>query len=489
MSFSEDGSSLFTSGRNGGVNVRSTADPDSMISPSGIDVMSGKVSASKWSFLEPLSSYSSSPKKDFVAVSSDAGWISLYEYEYGRQVSRIILGRKRSWVTLDGSNRFDTTSISELDSVYFTFSDAELSPYSLEVFLRDYYEPNLLGRLLSCREAEASGEEPDACSEAFKPVRPLAELNRIQPNVEIAGVRRGGSADEVFVEVEVSEVEDLSQKNGKTHTGVYDVRLFRDGQLVGQWPKPVDGAFADDLAAWREASRVEMPQGETSSRHTFEVKLASGAVGETVEFTTYAFNEDRVKSATWTDDSYTVPEDLAPRVPRAYVITVGVNAYENPERNLSFAVADAEAMSSSLQEIEGYEVVRLSLISDYERDGVEAADLATKENIREVLSLLAGEGDAERQRLRNALGKGVDSLVEATPDDLVILTFSGHGYTEQGRFYILPSDSGTGGITKAVLPKLISSEELTEWLRNVDAGEMVMIVDACHSAAGVPAGF
>jgi hypothetical protein len=31
-----------------------------------------------------------------------------------------------------------------------------------------------------------------------------------------------------------------------------------------------------------------------------------------------------------------------------------------------------------------------------------------------------------------------------TPDDLVILAFSGHGYTDpKGRFYLLPSDSGT----------------------------------------------
>src|SRR5213078_261829 len=30
-----------------------------------------------------------------------------------------------------------------------------------------------------------------------------------------------------------------------------------------------------------------------------------------------------------------------------------------------------------------------------------------------------------------------------------------------------------------------SSEELSLWLRDVDAGEMVMIVDACHSAATV----
>jgi uncharacterized caspase-like protein len=207
-----------------------------------------------------------------------------------------------------------------------------------------------------------------------------------------------------------------------------------------------------------------------------------------VTFTAHAFNEDRVKSATATDDSYSVPADISPRTPRAYVITVGVNEYEDPKRRLSFAVADAKEMAASLQEIEGYEVVSISLISDYARDGAAAVDQATKANIQAVLSLLAGD-DSERERLRRELGMDVDKLAKSTPDDLVILTFSGHGHTEQGRFYLLPSDSGKDRITDAVLPKLISSEELTDWLRDVDAGALVMIIDACHSAAGVPAGF
>jgi hypothetical protein len=48
-------------------------------------------------------------------------------------------------------------------------------------------------------------------------------------------------------------------------------------------------------------------------------------------------------------------------------------------------------------------------------------------------------------------------LRKATPDDLVILGFSGHGYADkQGRFYLLPSKSGTelpseGGMENAAI--------------------------------------
>lgn len=38
------------------------------------------------------------------------------------------------------------------------------------------------------------------------------------------------------------------------------------------------------------------------------------------------------------------------------------------------------------------------------------------------------------------------------------------------------------------MASLISSAELTAWLRNVDAADIALVIDACHSAASVAAG-
>ena len=66
---------------------------------------------------------------------------------------------------------------------------------------------------------------------------------------------------------------------------------------------------------------------------------------------------------------------------------------------------------------------------------------------------------------------------------------SSHGYTsKEGTFYMVPSDSGdTEGPTvkSELLQRWISSDELSGWLRDVDAGDLVMIVDTCHSASTV----
>jgi hypothetical protein len=47
-----------------------------------------------------------------------------------------------------------------------------------------------------------------------------------------------------------------------------------------------------------------------------------------------------------------------------------------------------------------------------------------------------------------------------------------------------PSDED-GPKNAAILSRFISSEELSQWLKDVDAGEMAMIIEACHSVAAV----
>lgn len=71
-------------------------------------------------------------------------------------------------------------------------------------------------------------------------------------------------------------------------------------------------------------------------------------------------------------------------------------------------------------------------------------------------------------------------LKAARPEDLVLISFSTNGETrEKGQFYLLPSDSS----------KPISSEDLAEWLGDVDTGEMVLILDVCYSARAVAEDF
>jgi WD40 repeat protein/uncharacterized caspase-like protein len=426
--------------------------------------------------------------KILVSGSADAT-TRFWDVKSGTELASLISFTDGAMTYVTPGGEFDTTDIASSEAVSWIASDDPVRPLAPEIFMRDYYEPRLLPRLLACHEAETSGVDPGACAKAFKPVRPLAELNRIQPEVRIAKVERGWSVDEAQVEVKVSGKKDATQKNGKLETAAYDLRLFRDGQIVGQWPEPKGGmGGAEDIGQWQGESLVPGTENEGKATHTFKVKLAARDRGQPVKFTAYAFNEDRVKSETASDESYKVPEDVAQPKPRAYVIAIGVNAYDNPDWKLGFAVKDALDLSGALGSIEGYEVVSVPLVSG-EKDGAKL-DEATKQDIADTLALLGGH-EEPRQRLRQAIGSVADQLRQATPDDLVILGFSGHGYADkQGRFYLLPSDSGKeSAITDASLMKFVSSDELSQWLKDVDAGELAMIIDACHSAGSIPEGF
>jgi hypothetical protein len=85
-------------------------------------------------------------------------------------------------------------------------------------------------------------------------------------------------------------------------------------------------------------------------------------------------------------------------------------------------------------------------------------------------------------------------LRKVEPEDLVLISFSSHGYTDKnGKFYLVPYDTDTeikwtslgDEIAPESLAEFISSDDLSEWVRDIDAGELVLIVDTCHSAGAV----
>lgn len=377
----------------------------------------------------------------------------------------VVLDKIGSWVAVDPKGRFDTNmDLSDVKGVHWVAGGNLMEPLPLEILMRDYYQPRLLPRLLT--------------GASLSDLPSLTSLNRVLPNVEISSsVLVGG--DMATVRVKMAKGGDPTQNNNRTHTDVYDLRLFRDGELVGQWPEAREGS--DEKGAWRLRTHVEPDAGSQTKMHDFLVKLPTGGK-ESVTFTAYAFNEDRVKSAT-ASLVFALPHDVAPRERRAYVIAIGANSYDAEARQLRFAVRDAKAMRESLSKLDGYKVVPVTLTSEG-RDPTRW--FATKANIRAVLSGLAGK-PIPKGALVGV--EGADRLARVTPDDLVIITFSGHGYTSKdGGFYLLPADSGEAidpAVRPNVLSRFISSEELSSWLRPIDAGQMAMIIDACHSAASV----
>lgn len=118
------------------------------------------------------------------------------------------------------------------------------------------------------------------------------------------------------------------------------------------------------------------------------------------------------------------------------------------------------------------------LISD------ETVRTATRANFHNVLDLLAGK--AVSTAAIAAIPYGAQ-LHKASPDDLIILSLSGHGYrSPQQVFYLVPYVTVKDEARMDdVWAQSISSDDLELWLRDVDAGKMVLLIDACYAGAAI----
>jgi hypothetical protein len=110
--------------------------------------------------------------------------------------------------------------------------------------------------------------------------------------------------------------------------------------------------------------------------------------------------------------------------------------------------------------------------------------LSTKSNIS---AELAGSVPSEISAKSNIKAAFDAFAQQAQPTDVLVLYFSGHGITygeaEKAQFYYLTKDIGTDDLSDPEVRNkfTISSNELTDWIKNIAAQKQVLILDACNS--------
>ena len=393
-----------------------------------------------------------SPDGRLLALAERDGTVHLWDISDVasgiRKLARLVTFSNGDWAVVRDDGRYDASDPADLGGLVWVMPNAPTDPVPLAIFYRDHYEPWLLSRLIR-------GEE-------FPPVVTIAELDRNQPRVEIIELKDAGQGRvDVILQVERASAD-----------GVGDVKVFRDGRLVGL-----------DESVQREDTN-------DSWRLMFsDVALPTRSSKEFVEFSTYAFNADGVKSET-DRLPYRLP-DLTPRSRRAFVVVVGVDAYENQSWDLRYAADDAkltrDLITAYLRASDVFdEIHAVSLIAERDDATRAVSGHATRADFLAVIDALAGRS-VDMPRLARI--PGADSLSKAHPDDLVFLAFSGHGLSgAEGLFHLFLHDIGEGDereVGDVLLRSTLTSDLLAERLRPVDAGSFVIVIDACNAAASV----
>lgn len=397
------------------------------------DVTSGRELRTLSGHTDRVLDLSLSPNgKQLASVSSD-GSTRIWDTQTGQELAVVLsFANGSDWIVVTPDGLFDG-SPGAWDRILWRFGNTfDVAP--VEAFFNEFYYPDLLGRIFA-------GDRPKA-------PRELTRIDRRQPALRLALEREESSLDRsistrnIKLKIEVSEAPPDANRNAGS--GARDVRLFRNGSLVKVWRGDV----------LKEKGAV-----------TLEATLPIVA-GEN-RLTAYAFNRNNIKSS---DATLIVngAESLK-RKGVAYILAVGVNQYANSQYNLNYAVADAQAFAEEMKR-------QQTKLNQYER--VEIISLTDKTATKvAILKLLA---DLSRM---------------TQPEDAVIIYFAGHGTAQGNRFYLIPHDLGYIGARtqlhaaglQNILAHSVSDEELERAVEGIDAGQLLMVIDACNSGQALEA--
>ena len=416
------------------------------------------------------------PNGKIITENGD-GTIGIWTPRLEKLLARIVYLDNDDWLVVTPEGFFDG-SPAAYRRLAWRFSQNTFDTVPVEAFFNEFYYPGLLTAVFADgvppapRNLEQVDRRPPEVT--FLTIGGAAVTPAAQENLDPAAV---STVTEPTLRVVLEVKESPATQARPAGSGAHDVRLFRNGVLVKAWEGDVLGGAV-------KGCKVSSPGSATCET------VIPVVAGEN-RLTAYGFNSQNVKSGDTT--RLVMGDKKLERKGTLYILAIGVNEYANSNYNLSFAVADATDVAA---EIKSQQLEKLPL--ELRRFGsAEVVPLfdgkATRAAILKALARLSGD-DTSQLPANDPLA----ALRKSQPEDAVVIYFAGHGKAvggdkeskaEQGRFYLIPHDMGYSGPRvklegdnlTLVKESSISDRDLEEAFEKIDAGLLLLIIDACNS--------
>ncbi|MCX6255758.1 MAG: caspase family protein [Bacteroidia bacterium] len=349
-----------------------------------------------------------SDRKYIISGSRD-GSIRIWNVEETRELVSMVFLNENDWFIRNPEGYFDASE-GAFSSISFV-KGTEL--YSISQFFNEFYRPGLY--------IEAFGKNSSAFRQNMAQI-----INKFPPpSVEIVLPEVTSTVDNPMVTFMVK----VTNKGG----GVKEFKVMQNGKR-----QEVDYS---DLRRMKKEGQYEMK--------TFDLNLVPGAN----EISVSAFSDGDIESQ---PVSVNLVYNGLQRTSDCYLISIGINKYENESLNLTYARMDAQAFS---EEINSKGVKLFNKIHSYtllDKDANKAKILATLDEICKVMK----------------------------KEDVFVFFYAGHGSMVDNGFYFITSEI-TGLYQQDKLKDALFVRELQEKFKMLPALKQVVFIDACQSGSSV----
>jgi WD40 repeat protein len=347
----------------------------------------------------------------YIISGSRDGSVKVWEVEGKKEIVSVVFLNENDWFIKNTDGYFDAS-----EGAYNSISFVKATEiFNISQFFNEFYRPGLYADQFSSGGA-AYRQNLSQTIDKFPP-----------PTVEIVAPEPEMKTDNPFAAFIVK----VTNNGG----GVKEFKVMHNGKR-----QDVDYS---DLLRMSKAGQYAMK--------TFDINLVPGVN----EIEVSAFSNGEIESAT---AGINVNYSGIQKASDCYILSIGINKYENESMNLTYAQPDAQAFASLIKSKSGKLFNKINSYTIYDREATKEKILATIDDI----------------------GKTIKK------EDVFVFFYAGHGSMVENNFYFITSDV-TGMYQQDKLKNALFVKELQDKFRLLPALKQVVFIDACQSGSSVEA--